>query len=362
MAAYLLKTEPRSKGPHPVNRSIRILIAALAVVAIAVVVIFVVAKPRPTTPAPSSEPTGAASATPAPAATWLSGASGDLTPTGEFGDWRGDPVGIAGTWADDNKNMVQFYNLQPGGAYADWQADLDIAIGAIGDGETWAAAATGAYDDRWTESLEKLKAARASSPGQTFIRFAHEMNGNWYPWKVTADNYQDFDTAWARFRALQQQIYPESKLVFNVNRESVDTGMDWRNFFPGGDQVDVLSVDYYNQYPYVANSAEWDSAIQETDKWGAPKGLAQHLAFAKSVGLPFAISEWSGNADNGDSPMFVDELLGFVQANAGTGPGQIEYEILFNVPQDDGRWLLTGEGARMPASADAYKKFFEKRG
>ena len=35
---------------------------------------------------------------------------------------------------------------------------MDVAIGAIGPGETWAAAAQGAYDARWRTSLTKLRA------------------------------------------------------------------------------------------------------------------------------------------------------------------------------------------------------------
>jgi hypothetical protein len=184
------------------------------------------------------------------------------------------------------------------------------------------------------------------------------MNGNWYPWKVTTANYRDFDKAWIRYRTLQKKIFPAAKLVFCLNRESVDTGMDWRGFFPGARFVDVLGVDYYNHYPYVATSADWSASIGQVDSWGAPKGLDRYRRFAASVGLPLAVPEWSGSAGNGDSPAFISDFLSYARANAGDGPGQITYEILFDVYRDGGNWNLYGPGAKMPKSAAAYKDFF----
>src|SRR3954452_23021809 len=182
---------------------------------------------------------------------WLSGAAGVGVPSGDFGRWRGSPVEVVATWADNNGAMTVLAQLRPGGEYGDWQGPMDIAIGAIGPGESWQQAAEGAYDARWRESLTNLRQLRGARPGTTFIRFAHEMNGDWYPWAVNAGNVGAFIQAWRRFRGLQEEIYPDAKLVFGVNRESIGTGMDWRLMFPGARYVDVMAVDYYNQSPCV---------------------------------------------------------------------------------------------------------------
>ena len=192
-------------------------------------------------------------------------------------------------------------------------------------------------------------------PGTVFIRFAHEMNGDWYDWSVNAGNYQAFIEAWKGFRALQQEIFPEAQLVFCVNRESVGSDIDWRETFPGTEYVDVMAVDYYNQYPAVHTEEEWADTLTHTDGYGAPKGLQEHLDFARSVGLPLAVPEWSGNADEGDSSEFIEGMYEFFSRNAGSGPGQLIYEIQFNVDRDDCRWLLWGEETRMPASAATYQ-------
>ena len=316
--------------------------------------------PAPSTTAPAPVPTTAAPAPvgqPASSGAWESGASGVGVASGAYGTWRGSAVKISSTWADNNTSAANFWQLDPGAEYGSWNKDIDVAVGAIDSGESWSQAASGSYDARWRASLQTLKAKWGSRAGTVYIRFAHEMNGNWYSWSVNSSNSSSFTAAWKRYRAIQQQVFPASKLVFSVNRESVDNGMDWRKTFPGAQYVDVLGVDYYNQYPYAGNAATFASSINDVDGYGAPKGLAQHLAFAKSVGLPLAVSEWSGNADNGDSPAFIQGMHDFFAANGGTGAGKLLYEVQFNVDIDGKRWLLT-DGTRMPQSAAKYRELF----
>jgi hypothetical protein len=104
----------------------------------------------------------------------------------------------------------------------------------------------------------------------------------------------------------------------------------------------------------VETREEWEESLVDTDGYGAPRGLQAHLDFARSVGLPLSVGEWSGNADEGDSVAFIEGMHEFFTANAGSGPGQLLYEVQFNVDIDGRRWLLHGD-TRMPASAAAYR-------
>jgi hypothetical protein len=292
-----------------------------------------------------------------PANGWLSGASGTGAASGAFGTWRGRPLEIAGHWSDNNRDMVHHWGLTAGFEWADYDGPMDVAIGAIGPGESWGQAANGAYDDRWRQSLTNLRAIRGDR-GQVFIRFAHESNGDWYPWSVDAGEVQAFKAAWARFRGLQQSLYPEARLVFNVNRESIGSGVDWRQTFPGAALVDVHSVDYYNQWPAVTTAQEWAASLDDVDQWGAPKGLEAHRAFAESQGLPMAVSEWSANADFTDSPAYIEGMYDFFRTHAGSGPGDLLYEILFNVDGYDRKFYMYGDGIRLPRSAGAYQRLW----
>jgi hypothetical protein len=118
-----------------------------------------------------------------------------------------------------------------------------------------------------------------------------------------------------------------------------------------------MAVDYYNQYPYVATDEEWGRSVAQTDVHGAPTGLQAHLDFARSVGLPLGVSEWSGVAHEGDSPAFIRGMHQFFAANAGSGPGQVLYEVLFNIEMQKGDFRLYGGGS-MPLSARLYRKLW----
>jgi hypothetical protein len=288
---------------------------------------------------------------------WLSGAAGFGVPSGEFGRWRRKPVQMVAVWEDDNTAMTELTQLRPGGAYEGWKGPMDIAIGGIGPGESWERAAAGAYDARWRRSLTRLSELRGSLPAATFIRFAHEANGNWYPWSVNAGNYQAFIESWRRFRALQREIFPQARLVLAMNRQSFGTGVDWRAMFPGAKYVDLMAVDYYNRSPCIVTQQEWDAQVTATDGYGAPLGLEAHRQFAQSVGLPLAVPEWANDGAQCDSPVYVQNMHDFFRTNAGGGPGRIPYESYFNVIWDGDIWRVFGND-RMPLAADRYRELF----
>ncbi|WP_369140366.1 hypothetical protein [Modestobacter versicolor] len=295
---------------------------------------------------------------PAGAPRWSAAVAGEGVPDGSFGSWRGSPVPMAGTWADSTDGQTALWPLT--GEYASWTGDLEIAIGAIdsGAGESWAAAAQGAYDARWTESLQQAARLWSGHSGTLYIRFAHEFNGDWYPWSVTQASVGDFVTSWQRFRALQQQLFPASRLVFSPNWESdADFGGDWRAAFPGAGQVDVLSTSYYNNWSYVDTAQAFGQLALTYDPFGGPRGLQRHLEFARSVGLPFGISEWGAESGFGDSAVYVEQMYGFFNANAGTGGGQLQYEILFNELMDSRSFSLFPTTS-LPNTAAAYARLW----
>ncbi len=308
----------------------------------------------------SSKPPRPTSSASSASAAWWSGASGAGVGDGSFAAWRGRPLDIAGTWNDNIESQEHQWSLREGFEYGDWSAHIDDAVGAIyrDRGETWAAAGRGAYDARWRAMLDNLADAWAGRPGTFYLRFAHEFNGEWYPWSVRAGEVADFKRAWIRFRSLQREIFPAAKLVFCPNAESsASLGLDWRDAFPGRDHVDVMGVDLYNQYPFAASAEQFGSALRLEDDHGAPRGLEQHRRFAQSVGLPFAVPEWSSNAGMGDSAAFVAGLHDWLGDHAGTGPGQLLYEIEFNVPGYGDSFQLFPTTLQ-PRAAASYRKLW----
>jgi Glycosyl hydrolase family 26 len=83
-----------------------------------------------------------------------------------------------------------------------------------------------------------------------YLRFAHEMNGNWYSWSgaLTGNNPQKYIDAWRyvwnRFQAAGNT---NAVWVWCPNGDSVpaDPWNNLNNYYPGGSYVDWVGVDFY---------------------------------------------------------------------------------------------------------------------
>jgi hypothetical protein len=301
---------------------------------------------------------------------WLSGASGDTAATGTYGAWRGTPLTIGGTWNDSPDAQVEEWSVCGGGAWSRWSGALDIAVGAIyhSRGETWAAAARGAYDARWTTALTKLRSCWGTRDASLlYLRFAHEMNlpGEW---SVRHGQEADFVAAIRRFSALRYAILPQAKIVLcpNDGTDGGLGGLDVRTLWPGRDSrgrqvANVYAVDSYNMYPHVTTAASFARKINGTYPNGMPLGLERHRELAQKLGVPFAVPEWSNDGDpadgggGGESPLYVQLFRAWAAAHAGNvtrpAPGQLLYEVQFNVWPQYALWPTTMQ----PRTAAAYR-------
>lgn len=286
--------------------------------------------------APGATPVAAGAARPAGTApAWLSGvACPEGAPNAGFGTWRGSPVTIAGIWADkDEPNQRHLYWLD---GFRDWDGHLDIAPGMLdrspGSAETYAEAARGAYDERWRHAMRSLH-ERWGRKKTVFIRPAHEMNGSWYRWAVRSGNVDDFKRAWQRFHAIVQAELVakgrDARLVFNPNWDShADVPVDV--IYPGDALVDVIGVDVYDHYPSTTDAAGWEAKLHSTRN-RSPRGIEAWRQWAAARGKPIAFPEWGLNPEKAsDNPFFIRQMNDFFRRHAGSGPGQVLYEIYFN--------------------------------
>jgi hypothetical protein len=262
---------------------------------------------------------------------WLSGACCEEAANGSFGNWRGEPVTIATTWGDtDAANQTYMWGMD---IYTNWNQGLDIAPGFIAKGtsENMAGAASGAYEGRWRQAMANVR-AKWGQKKVMYIRPAHEMNGNWYPWSVTPANVNDFKRAWVRYyNIIQQELVQKgynAKVVINFNKDPVSS-VPTEQMWPGDQYVDVVGVDFYDMWPSYPNQAAWDADFMATEN--GPRGLGTWQQFARSHGKPLSFPEWGANPGSlSDNPFYIQKMHQFFTANAGTGPGQVLYEIYFN--------------------------------
>jgi hypothetical protein len=95
--------------------------------------------------------------------------------------------------------------------------------------------ANGDYD-AWIDNYANMIASLDST---VYVRFAHEMNGNWYPWGQKPDSYK------AAFQRVAQRVHaraPNAQMVFSPN---VDHGV-FADYYPGDVAVDYMALDGYN--------------------------------------------------------------------------------------------------------------------
>lgn len=305
---------------------------------------------------------------PSGAGLWWSGQSdAATTKNGSFAAWRGRPVEVGGFWAatTDVKNAVDSpqWSLLPGTSYGSI-THMDWAIGGMLDnsGESWSKAASGSYDARWASQLKALKTGWGSrAAGDMYIRFAHEFNGNWYPWSVSTGDVGNFKTAWKRFHAQVQANFPGAKVVWCPNDES-SWSYDIRTLYPGDDVVDIVAVDAYNNWPWTTTAAEFTAKASRLSAQGGPTGVESFRKFAELHGKPMAVSEWSNSGvanagGGGESPAFMQSFHDWLAAHGSRTPaaGKVLYEVLFNVVGYDDHYTLYPESAESGNTSTAAK-------
>lgn len=268
---------------------------------------------------------------------WLSGATGDGALNGTFGTWRGEPLQIAGGWLD------QAPSTYAGDPAVTSPLALDIGVGPVGQYSDktnfWTRVNNGEFDSFWTNSARTLKQLRGSKP--TYIRPYWEWNGDWYAWSVSDNQTQInlFKTGWERTAALIRAEYPEAKLMLGTISTSGAGRPAIKNAYPNG--VDILSIDYYNRWPHAVTQSDFNNHIMNAS---GDNSLEKLRLLAESKGQAVMISEWQNSnrypgdpqEGGGEAPDFITAFYNWCSTHAGTGPGQIVGEIMFNWQNHDG--------------------------
>ena len=122
---------------------------------------------------------------------------------------------------------------------------------------TLEATVNGAWDDQYRE----IAAVVAAYPGPILIRFAHEMNGNWYPWGYTngTNTRAAYIAAWRHVVTLFRRAGASNALWVwspNIIWKGAGTG-PWTpdQYYPGNAYVDFTGLTGYgNHLPNAAQT------------------------------------------------------------------------------------------------------------
>lgn len=141
-----------------------------------------------------------------------------------------------------------------------------------------------------------------------YLRFAHEMNGNWYPWAegVNGNNSGDFIAAYRHVHDVVESTGATNiSWVWNPNVPYWgSTPLD--QLYPGGGYVDVVALDGYNW----GTSQSWSSWQEPEALFG--EGIAQLRRLAP--GKPIIIAETASSEVGGSKPRWIENLFSYVSA------------------------------------------------
>jgi beta-mannanase len=158
--------------------------------------------------------------------------------------------------------------------------------------------------------IQQWGTALASWGKPVMLRFAHEMNGNWYPWAEAANGNQagDYVAAWRH--------------VHDVVAATGATNVQWvwtpnvpywgstplSGLYPGAGYVDIVGLDGYNW----GTAASWSS-------WTSPSALfGDGLAALRSLapGKPIMISETASAEAGGSKANWNSSLVSYLAAQS----------------------------------------------
>lgn len=156
------------------------------------------------------------------------------------------------------------------------------------------------------------------------LRFAHEMNGNWYPWGelVNGNRGGEYVAAWRHVH----QVVSEATKASNVQwawtpNENYDGGQDLSLLYPGAEFVDIVGIDGYN----------W-GASQPWSIWRDPQRIfSQPLAALRKLapGKPIIVGETSSVNVGGSRASWLAALVQYL----GTQPDVTGF-VLFDELQE----------------------------
>lgn len=149
--------------------------------------------------------------------------------------------------------------------------------------------ANGEYDDYiadWTDRLNRAATETKVETPTVYIRLAHEMNGDWYPWAPAASDATP-ETYIAMWRHVKEQVEAQStdelqlKWVWAANGTDVGA-YTMEELYPGDECVDMVAVDCYNW----GTSQSWSSWQSPHELFSEPVSRLQSLS-----DKPIAITE-----------------------------------------------------------------------
>lgn len=134
-----------------------------------------------------------------------------------------------------------------------------------------------------------------------FLRFAHEMNGDWYPWSGQKIGGEKYQRLFRHVRKVFESVGADKvRWVFSINAENVPPANAYEACYPGDRYVDYVGLDGYNW----GSTRSWGRWRSFQDVFSGP-----YEEVLKKFRKPVLIAEFGSASSGGDKAEWIREAL-----------------------------------------------------
>lgn len=160
------------------------------------------------------------------------------------------------------------------------------------------------YNGNFDSYIREFAVSMKNYNKPIFLRFAHEMNGNWYPWggTVNGNSPSDFQKAWIHiFELFQQEGATNVTWIWSPDATSYPNfnGNAINDYYPGDSYIDWVGLDGYN-WGNTKFGKTWESF--ETI---FASGYKKVLGYNK----PIMVAETASTESGGDKGTWLEEAF-----------------------------------------------------
>ncbi|HEX8832761.1 MAG TPA: glycosyl hydrolase [Abditibacteriaceae bacterium] len=203
------------------------------------------------------------------------------------------------------------------------------------------------YIDQWAQ-------ASKSFGGEVWVRFAHEFNGNWYPWSISA-NGQSAQKYIAAYRHVHDRFTRAGafnvRWIWCINAETVPNTAwnDPLRAYPGDSYVDMIAIDGYN----FGNSLSHSRWLSFEEIFASPYAKLTK----RFPNKPIMVGETGCATVGGDKPAWIRDMDKQIRTNFPRLSGVVWFEV-----QKEADWRMASSLDSLKASRAVWNQNYYQRG
>ncbi|MBU4590784.1 MAG: hypothetical protein KKG01_07655 [Candidatus Omnitrophica bacterium] len=201
----------------------------------------------------------------------------------------------------------------------------------------------------WDRYIKEFAEVLKNLDKVVYLRFAHEMNGNWYPWSGTKIGREKFTAIYKHVKDIFDETGASNvKWVFSVNWEDVPReDNNFMLYYPGDEYVDYVGIDGYNW----GNAKSWS-------RWMSFKEIFEkrYKEITNNFKKPIIISEFSSTSNGGDKAVWIKEAMNDIRRMK-----EIKAFILFNVDKETDWSFSAGRDSGKELKKQLENDYFKDR-